>query len=57
MGLIKEPLDIDFYVDPRPLTIEEKNLISEFIKADKLRRRVQKTTIKRHVRTTTAHTQ
>ena len=57
MGLIKEPLDIDFYVDPRPLTIEEKSLISEYIKADKLRRHLQKPTIKRHIRTTAAHTQ
>ena len=26
MGLIKEPIEIDFYVDPRPLTKEEKGL-------------------------------
>jgi len=38
MGLIKEPLDVDFVVDPRPLTKEEENAISEFIKADKEKR-------------------
>ncbi len=35
MGLIKEPLEIDFFVDPRPLTNEEMLIISEFIKKDK----------------------
>jgi hypothetical protein len=35
MGLIKEPTDIDFYVDPRPLTKEEEKRIGDFIKADK----------------------
>jgi len=38
MGLIKEPLDIDFEVDPRPLTKEEQLAISEFIKEDKAKR-------------------
>lgn len=38
MGLIKEPLDVDFVVDPRPLTEEERKMISDFIKADKLKR-------------------
>jgi len=35
MGLIKEPKNIDFYVDPRPLTKEEQKRISDYIKADK----------------------
>jgi hypothetical protein len=35
MGIIKEPLDIDFEVDPRTLTEVEKKSISDFIKADK----------------------
>jgi hypothetical protein len=35
MGLIKEPIEVDFYVDPRPLTKEEEKRISDFIKADK----------------------
>lgn len=41
MGLIKEPLDVDFVVDPRPLTKEEQLAISEFIKADKARRKLK----------------
>lgn len=35
MGLIREPLDVDFEVDPRPLTREEKEQISNYIKAYK----------------------
>ncbi len=38
MGLIREPLDVDFVVDPRPLTKKEEFAISEFIKADKAKR-------------------
>lgn len=38
MGLIKEPLEVDFVVDPRPLTKKEQLAISEFIKADKAKR-------------------
>ena len=32
MGLIKEPLDVDFYVDPRPLTKKEREAISQHIR-------------------------
>ena len=39
MGLIIEPLDVDFVVDPRPLTEKEKKMISDFIKADKEKRK------------------
>ncbi len=39
MGLIKEPLDVDFVVDPRPLTSEEQKVISEFIRSDKAKRK------------------
>ena len=35
MGLVKEPLNVDFYVDPKPLSIAEKALISEHIRKDK----------------------
>jgi hypothetical protein len=35
MGLIREPLDVDFVVDPRPLTKTEEKALSEFIKASK----------------------
>lgn len=38
MGLIKEPLNVDFVVDPRPLTEKERKMISNFIKADKLKK-------------------
>jgi hypothetical protein len=46
MGLIREPLDVDFFVDPKPLTKEENKLISDFIKIDKQKRRLLKTTKK-----------
>jgi len=50
MGLIKEPLDVDFVVDPRPLTKKEELSISEFIKADKAKRLLkQKRTTKTRV--------
>jgi hypothetical protein len=39
MGLIKEPLDIDFVVDPSPLTKAEEKAISDFIRADKEKRK------------------
>ncbi len=39
MGLIREPLDIDFVVDPRPLTRSEEQAISDFIRADKDKRK------------------
>ncbi len=51
MELIKEPLDIDFVVDPRPLTKAEEKAISDFIRADQEKRRLKelrkKTTKKR----------
>ncbi|MBI4648827.1 MAG: hypothetical protein HY738_20120 [Bacteroidia bacterium] len=37
MGLIREPLDVDFYFDPEPLTIEEKDAISKYIQEYKLK--------------------
>lgn len=57
MGLIKEPLDVDFVVDPRPLTKNEQLAISEFIKADKakralLKKRLTKTRTSKGARTT-----
>lgn len=42
MGLIREPLEVDFFVDPRPLTEKEKKMISDFIKADKEKRKSKK---------------
>ena len=32
MGLIREPLDVDFYVDPKPLTKAEREKISKHIR-------------------------
>lgn len=42
MGLIKEPLDVDFYVDPRPLTKEEREKISQHIREYKAKMAKQK---------------
>jgi hypothetical protein len=42
MGLIREPLEVDFFVDPRPLTEKEKKMISDYIKADKEKRKSKK---------------
>jgi hypothetical protein len=39
MGLIKEPLNVDLVVDPRPLTKAEEKAISDFIRADKEKRK------------------
>jgi hypothetical protein len=39
MRLIREPLEVDFFVDPKPLTENEKKMISDYIKADKMNRR------------------
>ena len=41
MGLIKEPLNVDFVVDPRPLTKAEEKAISDFIRADKEKRKLK----------------
>lgn len=32
MALIREPLDVDFFVEPKPLSDTERKTISEFIK-------------------------
>lgn len=42
MGIIREPLDVDFVVNSRPLTKKEALAISEFIKADKAKRAAKK---------------
>lgn len=41
MGLIKEPLDVDFTVDPRPLTEEEQKAISKYIQAEKAKNKLK----------------
>ena len=54
MGIIKEPLDVDFVVDPRPLTKAEEKAISDFIRTDKEKRKLKelktKTIAKRKVK-------
>lgn len=50
MGLIREPLNVDFYVDPRPLTKEEREKISQHIreyKANMARQKSKRTSSKR----------
>ncbi len=42
MGLIREPLEVDFFFDPKPLTEKEQKIISDFIKADKEKRKKTK---------------
>lgn len=42
MGLIKEPLEIDFEFDSRPLSKEEKQKISDYITAYKKQKVQQK---------------
>ncbi|MCB9033750.1 MAG: hypothetical protein H6553_07930 [Chitinophagales bacterium] len=42
MELIREPLHIDFVVDSRPLTKQEEQAFSNFIRADKEKRKMQK---------------
>jgi len=41
MGHIKEPLDVDITVDPRPLTEEEQKAISEYIRAEKAKNKAK----------------
>jgi len=52
MGLINEPLGVDFYVDPKPLTDKERELISQHIreyKAKMTKRESRKTSAKKKV--------
>ncbi|HFK5570048.1 TPA: hypothetical protein ACG0AO_001855 [Elizabethkingia meningoseptica] len=42
MGIIKEPKDIDFIIQSRPLTKEEQNEISEFIRMRKAQKAVKR---------------
>lgn len=45
MGLIREPLDVDFYVDPRTLTKEEREKISQHIREYKAKMAKRKSRI------------
>lgn len=41
MGIVKEPLNIDFVVENRPLTKEEEKQISEYILSQKNKREMK----------------
>ena len=43
MGLIKELFEVDFFVDPKPVTKDELQKISDYIKADKETRKMLRT--------------
>ena len=53
MGLIKEPLNVDFEFDPKPLTNEEKEKISKYIRAYKAKNTQKLTSIKKTSRLST----
>ena len=53
MGLIKEPLNVVFEFDPKPLTNEEKDKISKYIKAYKAKNAQKATSIKKANRLST----
>ena len=51
MGLIKEPFEVDFFMDPKPVSKEEIQKISDYIKADKKNKKILKTKRKQQKRT------
>ena len=51
MGLIKEPFEVDFFIDPKPVSKEEIQKISDYIKADKKNKKILKTKQKQQIRT------
>ena len=53
MGLIKEPLNVDFEFDPKPLTNEEREKISKYIKAYKTKNAQKATSTKKASRLST----
>lgn len=46
MGYIKEPEGVDFVINGEPLTAQQKQAISAYIKADKAERALQTTRYK-----------
>ena len=54
MGIIREPLNVDFIVNSRSLTKAEEKAISDFIRADKEKRKLKelrkKSSIKRSIK-------
>ena len=51
MGLIKEPFELDFFLDPKPVSKEDIQKISDYIKSDKKNRKILKTKQKHKIRT------
>lgn len=54
MGHIKEPQGVDFVINGKPLTDEQKQAISEYIKLDKARIAKTKKQLKKENRHLTA---
>jgi len=51
MGIIKEPINVDFVVENRPLTKEEEMKISEFIISQKNKNEIKEKTKRRTTKT------
>lgn len=51
MGIIKEPLNVDFVVENRSLTKEEEIKISEFIISQKRKNEIKEKTTRRATKT------
>lgn len=48
--IVKEPLNVDFVVENRPLTKEEEKMISEYIASQKNKRELKTKTLKRNLK-------
>lgn len=46
MGYVREPEGVDFEINGKPLTEQQKLAISDFIKADKTKRTLQASSLK-----------
>ncbi len=51
MGIVKQPLHIDFVVENRPLTTEEEKKIKEYIILQKSKKQVKKKNIRKSLQT------
>lgn len=50
MGIVKEPLNVDFVVENRPLTKEEEKMISEYIACQKNKKELKTKMPKRNLK-------
>jgi hypothetical protein len=50
MGYVKEPEGIDFVIQGKPLTVQQKQALSEYIKADKKKQAQSKTANKKSIK-------